>query len=796
MALKREVFEIEDDVPQIQSAECGFEFLNIDDSESDSGAVFIDDDSHTNTEADLDPEVIFVKNNPHAASGQPQLQKTHGPTYVESIKWPWTVVKRYRINGIETVVTENDTVELKDTVHRDTQQLNSGDFVRIKQILLNMLTHEVRLRGHRLKRTKYHGPIFDWKLNELVMILRVAEVDQDSPFIQGLEDFSLKDVLRKRDCVVTQKPYPMLSFRENMSQYKMEKDLLKEFLFHQGPLVCRAVHIVYITQTGKDYSGIIRRIYGHEADEIRTSTDPSLSIHSSNECEEDSGCLIDIPVLSATNKRCDHTPSFKEKDSSSKLRPSLPLKNKIYTFGDVFCGAGGASTGASNAGLVIKWGLDHDELAIQAFATNYPQAFTFNIDAHDFPDMKDFRDLLRVDILHLSPPCCYWSPAHTNVGQNDQANFEAIYTVGPILRKVKPRVATLEQTFGLLTSVEHQKNFKLLMYDMLNAGYDVRYKIANMAEYGLPQRRKRLLIIAARRGTPLPPFPKPTHGDAGSGLKRFTSVYDALLPIRCSIASGTATHDEYHQPKQMNHTNKDPYDPHNSMLPGCITTGGGGNYHYSGHRRYTAREMSLFQSFSLTYIFTGSNTEALKQIGNAFPPIMAESMYCVIAQTLEAYDNGLIGAEEEINDLQAHLESKNIRLPEPPKSTVSLLGDCLSSPSQSQTPQSPYRYLHRSVSSSNSSSPSTPRKKSALFSRGNAIEPRKAHVRKAKKRLFFGLFDENDNANANVDGDYDDFVVIDELQPQRKKLRGIDLPLGRRTVREPKVEDEYVVISD
>ena len=70
--------------------------------------------------------------------------------------------------------------------------------------------------------------------------------------------------------------------------------------------------------------------------------------------------------------------------------------------------------------------------------------------------------------------------------------------MGPILKKLKPRVATLEQTFGLATYEEHKNNFFLLMNDIIEAGYNLRYKIVNMSEYGLPQQRKRLLIIAAR----------------------------------------------------------------------------------------------------------------------------------------------------------------------------------------------------------------------------------------------------------------------------------------------------------
>lgn len=66
------------------------------------------------------------------------------------------------------------------------------------------------------------------------------------------------------------------------------------------------------------------------------------------------------------------------------------------------------------------------------------------------------------------------------------------------MKKLKPRIATLEQTFGLLTFEQHKKNFRLLINDIYTAGYNVRWKIEDLSNFGLPQKRKRLLIIAAR----------------------------------------------------------------------------------------------------------------------------------------------------------------------------------------------------------------------------------------------------------------------------------------------------------
>lgn len=59
-------------------------------------------------------------------------------------------------------------------------------------------------------------------------------------------------------------------------------------------------------------------------------------------------------------------------------------------------------------------------------------------------------------------------------------------------------MATLEQTFGLMTHEQHQRNFKMLLNDIGKAGYDLRYKLQDMSRLGLVQKRRRLLIIAAR----------------------------------------------------------------------------------------------------------------------------------------------------------------------------------------------------------------------------------------------------------------------------------------------------------
>ncbi|EMD96261.1 hypothetical protein COCC4DRAFT_55783 [Bipolaris maydis ATCC 48331] len=622
-----------------------------------------DDDRPTiNEESDFDlidydsndeePEVISHRQCASSTASAPDLLRA------PSLQHSEVVIESYRL-GKGLVIRPESTVELHDHLTHEINTRHSGDFLRVKFIVMNLETDEVRLRGQRMRRVKYLGQLFDWKLNELAMVLRIKEQDDRAPLVAGLEDVNIDEVYRIRECTLTNKPYPFVSFRtcgKLSVPFGMSQEEIKFQIFHAGRLTCRVMNIQYINKHGKSYSGVVRYLYAKEADKFRdveqlTQAGGSRKTAIPIGIEDSDDCVVVTKdcFTSRNKKRSRHADS--SGSATRRSKPRFSSNRDQITYGDVYCGVGGGSQGALQAGYSVAWGLDKDDRAIEAYRLNHRGAYAFKMDAHNFPPPGISQKAWRVDVLHLSPPCCYWSPAHTQPGPNDQANYESLYTVGPILKKVKPRVATLEQTSGLLTNREHKRNFFTLLNDIGQAGYDLRYKIQDLSEFGLVQQRKRLLIIAARRGMPLPPFPKPTHGPPGSGFKDLITIADALLPLR--RPGYEARTDTYNQPRFFASA-KTPYSV-NSYLKGCITTGGTTAYHPSGTRPFTARELSLLQSFPRTYQFTGSKSEATKQVGNAFPPIMAQALYRSIAKTLKAYDQGLIGAEN-VEELSEHGE--------------------------------------------------------------------------------------------------------------------------------------------
>jgi hypothetical protein len=154
--------------------------------------------------------------------------------------------------------------------------------------------------------------------------------------------------------------------------------------------------------------------------------------------------------------------------------------------------------------------------------------------------------------------------------------------------------------------------------------------------------------------------------------------------------------------------------------------------------------LSLFQSFPIDYKFHGSQGQAVKQIGNAFPPIVAEALYRTIAKTLEAFDQSYIDAEDDLDlcDLDEFLKRKGVTL-QPPPSVPRALFDLPARPSRMQS-----RHLVR-----NDRSP-TITSSSSSFAQRRASRPQQSRERSGTAsqpiNLLDGFFD-----GMNDEGDDD-----------------------------------------
>ncbi|KAM5346866.1 hypothetical protein ACJ41O_009871 [Fusarium nematophilum] len=300
-----------------------------------------------------------------------------------------------------------------------------------------------------------------------------------------------------------------------------------------------------------------------------------------------------------------------------------------YTMFDSCSGAGGVSRGAQMAGFKVQYAVDKAPEVWDTYEANFPDTELFKMSLDEFLS-NPVTGHMRVDVLHFSPPCQFFSPAHTHASAQDDENIFALYGCNQLLEKLRPRIFTVEQTFGL-THDRHAEYFHAFLGDFTQFGYSVRWKVIRLCTWGAAQDRKRLIIIAAAPGEKLPPFPQATHNEDGhGGLLPYNTIKKTLGGIR----RGDDLHDldnvKYHQPPRS------PYDA--DRLGGTVTTSGGDFYYPDGTRNLTLREFASLQGFPKTHRFLGTMTSIKRQIGNAFPPITVSVLYKHIEKWLLKQD--------------------------------------------------------------------------------------------------------------------------------------------------------------
>ena len=176
--------------------------------------------------------------------------------------------------------------------------------------------------------------------------------------------------------------------------------------------------------------------------------------------------------------------------SVSAHGPIIRSPGQMLTYGDAFCGAGGTTRGAAMAGLQVLWGFDHWNHACATWRTNFSRAKCYELSSQQFVDRAQGSKYrkpvdMKVDILHLSPPCQYFSPAHTVDCPSDEMNVASLYAVGPVIKVAKPRVVTLEQTFGIVAA-RFRKYFNSLIQMFTALNFSVRWAIVPLAQWVCP----------------------------------------------------------------------------------------------------------------------------------------------------------------------------------------------------------------------------------------------------------------------------------------------------------------------
>jgi len=326
---------------------------------------------------------------------------------------------------------------------------------------------------------------------------------------------------------------------------------------------------------------------------------------------------------------------------------------------DLFSGAGGFSTGFMQAGFNPIFAIDNWIDAEKTYTYNHPNSTFIRKDIREIRPLKILSNLginrNEIDVIVGGPPCQGFSLAgKRNLGDpRNQLFKEFIKTINV----VQPKILVMENVKGLLSmkTPANENVIDIVEQEFNDIGYNVTYKILNAAEYGVPQKRQRVIFIANSLGLENGTlFPKKTHGPDSKSKKSFVTVKSTIM----DIAKKTDPQDKWnHKPMQHSEKVKKRFElmPKNSdlafdqsFLPKGLrrtafahnckrlpldepsVTLVPGHYAFPVHptlpRTITVREAARLQTFPDNFIFFGKRDNQALLAGNAVPVKLAKAI--------------------------------------------------------------------------------------------------------------------------------------------------------------------------
>lgn len=345
---------------------------------------------------------------------------------------------------------------------------------------------------------------------------------------------------------------------------------------------------------------------------------------------------------------------------------------------DLFCGAGGLSRGLEDCGITVQLGVELNPIA----ATTYQNNLHGRVIIDDIRNITSefIMNMLNIDVRELflvagCPPCQTFSSLQKNNINKDERN-NLIMEYVRIVMDLQPLFIQLENVPGLKRG-RGKKIFKTAT-ERLSTLYELTSDVLNCADYGIPQKRKRLVLHGIRKDAfrllkkNFPDFavslPQATHSEhptIDNNLQPWVPSHVAFQNLPAVTAgqkapAGFPNHEtnglsatnieriQYiqthggsrnclpaqlqlpcHQKENVGYSGVygviDPNQPAPTMTGGCITYSKGRYGHPTQARAITIREAARLQSFTDDYIFSGTRGQAALQVGNAVPPLLAQA---------------------------------------------------------------------------------------------------------------------------------------------------------------------------
>ena len=327
--------------------------------------------------------------------------------------------------------------------------------------------------------------------------------------------------------------------------------------------------------------------------------------------------------------------------SQKRLPPSS------LTYVDLFCGMGGLSKGLEMAGLEGLCGLDWFPEAGMTYKRNFHHAYVEG-DIKKRSKKLEFYQIVKsklgkrkLGIVAGGFPCVGFSLSGNRIV--DDPRNSLYKELLAIVKKLKPQFVLCENVVGLRSMLDGKVEEKILS-DFTRAGYAMSVTVLRAADYGVPQKRDRVIFIGNRINK-TNVYPKPilkpneyrTIKDAIEDLvnakmdPKFNHVatkhrLDMVARMK-KLPEGKSLYEGYSDSWKRSPWNE----------PSCTIKENHGavNVHPKLPRVLTAREMARIQSFEDTFILEGSKNKQLVQLGNAVPPLLAKAIGIAIRKALD-----------------------------------------------------------------------------------------------------------------------------------------------------------------
>jgi len=339
----------------------------------------------------------------------------------------------------------------------------------------------------------------------------------------------------------------------------------------------------------------------------------------------------------------------------------LSLKN-VPTVIDLFCGCGGLSLGFEHAGYTILGGVDHWADAVNTFNQNHKNSIGLVCDLLTYQPQQlvDRIGTDRIDVIIGGPPCQGFSIAGKRIVEDKRNLLYKAFV--QFVDFFQPKAFVLENVPNVMAIGGGIIKNKMIT-DFQNLGYHVECKILLASDFGVPQNRKRAFFIGTKNRlkfefpiatttqhitakeaiSDLPPTSL-TDGNNYPVLaqsvfqkqmrKNSLGVFNHQITVHnertCSIIDLVPDGGNYKDlPKELQQTRRVniAWTRLNSNKPSfTIDTGHNHHFHYEYNRVPTVRESARLQSFPDNFIFLGSKTSQLRQVGNAVPPLLAKAI--------------------------------------------------------------------------------------------------------------------------------------------------------------------------